>query len=314
MQHIWEQAILLGLGRNRNVYAERLIFLYDEEFCVYPAQNLENFRYSAGGWVEEPFFKDVEKNGYFIERDAGDYFGESDSRARFTTYWAALKDKNQQKVGIIGLQLSQDKFYDLLPSTVLEAPYQLSFITMLSSKQDAEGNNPIIWQYYEDDIDEEQWSSIVSKMQVNIKKDKSECDEVDCEPKDDITFDDEVRYHTWQVHAPIDGITTHPNYKRDNLMIVICGQKSSLLELIKSNLRAFIKTDLIYFQLILLFFNMCIFVGFTWFFEKRLQTKVTKPIQELTKQIKNPKDFFSKNLADGKEGESNLRQRRSSRR
>ena len=37
LQHIWEQGILLGLGRNRNVYAERLLFLYDEIACVYPA-------------------------------------------------------------------------------------------------------------------------------------------------------------------------------------------------------------------------------------------------------------------------------------
>ena len=33
------------------------------------------------------------------------------------------------------------------------------------------------------------------------------------------------------------------------------------------------------------------------FFERRLQTKVTKPIQELTQQIKNPKDF-GKNAGD----------------
>ena len=80
----------------------------------------------------------------------------------------------------------------------------------------------------------------------------------------------------------MEGITTHPNYNTKNEMIVVCGQKAALIDLIKSNLKAFIKTDLIYFQLILLFFNMCIFVGFTWFFERRLQTKVTKPIQELT--------------------------------
>lgn len=85
-----------------------------------------------------------------------------------------------------------------------------------------------------------------------------------------IMFDEELRYRTWQVNAPIDGITTHPNYKDDNLMIVICGQKKSLIDLIQENLKEFIKTDLIYFQLILLFFNMLIFVGFTWFFEKRL--------------------------------------------
>ena len=34
-----------------------------------------------------------------------------------------------------------------------------------------------------------------------------------------------------------------------------------------------------------------IFITFTMFFERRLQTKVTKPIQELTEQIKHPKKF-----------------------
>ena len=45
----------------------------------------------------------------------------------------------------------------------------------------------------------------------------------------------------------MEGITTHPNYNPDNEMIVVCGQKAALIDLIKSNLKAFIKTDLIYF-------------------------------------------------------------------
>ena len=95
----------------------------------------------------------------------------------------------------------------------------------------------------------------------------------------------------------MDGIKTHPNYNSDYEMIVVCGQEASLLDLIKDNLQAFIKTDLIYFQLLLLVFNLMIFITFTMFFERRLQTKVTKPIQELTQQIKNPKDF-GKNAGD----------------
>ena len=56
-----------------------------------------------------------------------------------------------------------------------------------------------------------------------------------------------AKYNTWQVSAPMEGITNHPNYKEENMMIVVCGQKVELLDLIKSNLKAFIKSDLIYF-------------------------------------------------------------------
>ena len=45
----------------------------------------------------------------------------------------------------------------------------------------------------------------------------------------------------------MDGIKTHPNYNQAYEMIVVCGQEASLLDLIKDNLQAFIKTDLIYF-------------------------------------------------------------------
>ena len=66
------------------------------------------------------------------------------------------------------------------------------------------------------------------------------------------------------------GIKTHPNYNQDYELVVVCGQEASLLDLIKENLQAFIKTDLIYFQLLLLVFNLMIFITFTMFFERRL--------------------------------------------
>ena len=161
----------MGLGRNRNVYAERLIFFFDEVACVYPAQNLDRLRFEPGTettWVTEPFYTDVEANGYYIERNAGDFFGSPDSEERFSTYWSALKDANQNKVGVIGLQLSQDKFFELLPSTVLEEPYQLSFMTILSNQTDENGDKKRIWSYYESEMDESEWESILGKIQVNI--------------------------------------------------------------------------------------------------------------------------------------------------
>jgi len=62
-------------------------------------------------------------------------------------------------------------------------------------------------------------------------------------------------------------------------MIVVCGQSASLEDTINENLKEFIDEDLFWFQLILLFFNIMIFVGFLFFFESRLQARVTRPIQ-----------------------------------
>lgn len=75
-------------------------------------------------------------------------------------------------------------------------------------------------------------------------------------------------------------------------MYVICGQQGTLYATIRENLTQFIEEDLTWFQVILLFFNILIFVAFLFFFESRLQARVTTPITELTNAIKNPKVHF----------------------
>jgi len=65
-----------------------------------------------------------------------------------------LKDKDEIQVGIIGLQMWQEKFFDLLPSSVLEEPYEVSFITIFSAQTDeVTGDKPKIWDYFDDEID-----------------------------------------------------------------------------------------------------------------------------------------------------------------
>lgn len=101
---------------------------------------------------------------YYISRDNKDYFSQADED-RYTTYWAALRGKNEEKVGAIGLQLSQSSFYDLLPSTVLEEPYQLAFISIFESNSDPTQDKSMVWSYYKDsDISQGEWSDIVSKI------------------------------------------------------------------------------------------------------------------------------------------------------
>ena len=85
-------------------------------------------------------------------------------------------------------------------------------------------------------------------------------------------------YHTWEVQSPLPYINLHANYNEKFAMFVICGQKGSLNKDIEVNLKEFIEEDLTWFQVILLVFNILIFVGFLFFFESRLQARVTKPI------------------------------------
>ena len=46
LKHIWEQAVLMGIGNNREVNAERVLFFFENTVCAYPAQNFDNFKYS----------------------------------------------------------------------------------------------------------------------------------------------------------------------------------------------------------------------------------------------------------------------------
>ena len=85
-----------------------------------------------------------------------------------------------------------------------------------------------------------------------------------------ITLEDGYYYTTWEVPSPLDDVNTHDNYKEENAMFVVCGQQGSLIDVIQTNLEAFIQKDLLWFQLILLAFNILIFVGFLFFFESRL--------------------------------------------
>ena len=48
-------------------------------------------------------FDDVNNEGYYIERNMNNFFGSSDSSERFTTFWAAIKDADNNKIGVIGL-------------------------------------------------------------------------------------------------------------------------------------------------------------------------------------------------------------------
>ena len=67
--------------------------------------------------------------GYFIDRTTSGYFPNARSPDgpwdhKYMTYWT------KHDRGLIGLQLSHSDYDNLLPSSVLEEPYSLSFITV----------------------------------------------------------------------------------------------------------------------------------------------------------------------------------------
>ena len=99
LKHIWEQTVLMGIGPERNVNAERIIFLFDGYFnnnaCVYPAQSFEEgWKFKDKDFTDEEFWKQTQdsSNGYYIERNADDYFGSSGDddtnwNDRYITFW-----------------------------------------------------------------------------------------------------------------------------------------------------------------------------------------------------------------------------------
>ena len=48
----------------------------------------------------------------------------------FTNYWVAIQDVDGNPLGIIGLQFETNEYIKLIPFTVLEEPYNLSFINL----------------------------------------------------------------------------------------------------------------------------------------------------------------------------------------
>ena len=108
LRHIWEHSCLIGIGPDRDVNAERIIFMYSSNVCVYPAQSFDNFKYATPSeWQKTDFYKDLEANpdGYYIERNADDYFTSTETEGeKFVTFWTALRTE-ELFIGVIGYQL-----------------------------------------------------------------------------------------------------------------------------------------------------------------------------------------------------------------
>lgn len=90
-------------------------------------------------------------------------------------------------------------------------------------------------------------------------------------------------------------LITHSYYDDAYVMYVVVGHSSALRFVMSEYLSSEIERGLILFMLCLLAGVLFCFGIFSCIFEKRLQVRVTKPIQNLSMQIRNPKEFMAAN-------------------
>ena len=116
MKHIWEQAILMGIGSKREVNAERVLFFFEDTVCVYPAQSFSAFEYNSAAWKRKKFWTDFNKGDgtkFVIERNAKNYFGADDGE-KYVTYYTPINQDGENALdtseGVIGLQLKQSDY------------------------------------------------------------------------------------------------------------------------------------------------------------------------------------------------------------
>jgi len=93
--------------------------------------------------------------------------------------------------------------------------------------------------------------------------------------------------------VPQKGLKLHSMYSESFKMYVVVGQSASLTFTMDKALDDEIARGLWWFMLSLLGGVAFCFVLFSWIFERRLHVRVTTPIMELSRQIKNPKEFMA---------------------
>ena len=147
LKHMWEQGIMMGIGTKRDVNAERLLFFFEDTVCVYPAQSFDNFKYSSTEWTQgQTFYTDLTSGNekYVIIRNEDDYFSDqpTSDEERLVSYYTPIGNVTAGVTpwGVIGIQIKQKHYGSIIPTSVLEEPYQISFIAAF------EGNTSnLVW-------------------------------------------------------------------------------------------------------------------------------------------------------------------------
>ena len=152
---------MMGIGTERNVNAERLLFFFEDTVCVYPAQSFDNFKYTNTEWTQgQTFYTDLTSGNekYVVIRNEDDYFSSqpTSDEERLVSYYTPIGNVTAGVTpwGVIGIQIKQKHYKSIIPTSVLEEPYQISFIAAF------EGNTSNLVYYYIDSsvMHGESWS------------------------------------------------------------------------------------------------------------------------------------------------------------
>jgi len=65
----------------------------------------------------------------YIERNVMNQYDLEDTK-KYTNYWMALTDDQNEMIGVLGLQVDIKSYNELIPNPVIEMPYSLSFINL----------------------------------------------------------------------------------------------------------------------------------------------------------------------------------------
>ena len=93
--------------------------------------------------------------------------------------------------------------------------------------------------------------------------------------------------------SPLENVTPHAYYDSNYEMYIVVGHSAALTFVMDEYLHAEITRGLWWFFGSLLAGVSICFIIFSICFERRLYTRVTRPISELSREIKNPKEFMA---------------------
>ena len=156
----------MQIGPRKDVVADRILFLFDDDSkCVYPAMPFDRTNLDAQRKIVQRM-KDLHANAdstvdylpYYLERDTQHIFDfKGNNMETYINYWVPLVDKQQNTVyGAVGLQLKQSDYLDLIPSSVMEQPYAVTFISVLDRDQKE------VWTY-STDLDKEEEEYVIKQ-------------------------------------------------------------------------------------------------------------------------------------------------------
>ena len=189
-----------------------------------------------------------------------------------------------------------------MPTPVIEEPFGLSMINLYDS------NLKTIWSRGCTDCEQDRIKAVAiidkefqvqGNTYVQWKKPKRiDLDSIVVNEDQEAEVEEEMEPKRTMMNAqnqqvPLEGLDFHGYYSETFVMYVVVGQSAALGTVMDEKLNDEISRGLYWFMGSLIVGLALFFVLFSSYFEKKLQVRITRPIQELSRQIKNPKQFMA---------------------